>query len=74
MGMQTVVILNPFWQLFQRGFGICQVSKGDVVSLKGFDKALGQFIGLRASVTLNPEKDERIPLQNNPHLLIDKHA
>jgi hypothetical protein len=38
MGMQTVVILKPFWQLFQRGFGICQVSKGDVLWLKGFDK------------------------------------
>jgi len=45
--MQTVVMLKPLRQLFQRGLGICQVSKGDTVSLKGFDKALGHSIGLR---------------------------
>ena len=48
MGMQTVVMLKPLWQLCHRSFGVRQVSKGDIVSLKGFDKALGHSIGLRA--------------------------
>ena len=48
MRMQTVVMLKPLRQLFQRGFGIRQVSKGHIVSLKSFDKALGHSIGLRA--------------------------
>jgi hypothetical protein len=50
MRMQTVVMLKPLWQLFQRGFGIRQVSKGHIVSLKSFDKALGHSIGLRTSM------------------------
>jgi hypothetical protein len=33
-------MLKPLRQLFQRGFGIRQVSKGHIVSLKGFDEAL----------------------------------
>ena len=43
MRMQAVVMLKPLWQLFQRGSGIRQVSKGDVVSLKGFNKASRPF-------------------------------
>jgi hypothetical protein len=46
--MQTVVMLKPLWQLCHRSFGVRQVSKGDIVSLKGFDKALSHSIGLRA--------------------------
>ena len=48
MGMQTVVMLKPDWQFRQDGFCIGQISKGDVVSLKGFDKAFGHAVGLRA--------------------------
>ncbi len=48
MGMQAVVMRKPSWQLRYEGLGIGQVAEGRLVPLKGFDKAIGLPVGLRA--------------------------